>query len=87
MRNPVSLICKVVVIIRSRAPVRYPNARAVHAVLSSDAEANASPGESRRGALGFSLDRIMIDRKCFLFSINHVNPIYINDLEQIHMVF
>jgi hypothetical protein len=33
-----------------------------------------------------SLDRIMIYRKHSLVPINHVNPIYINDLEQIHMV-
>jgi hypothetical protein len=31
-------------------------------------------------------DRIMIYRKHSLVPINHVNPIYINDLEQIHMV-
>jgi hypothetical protein len=33
-----------------------------------------------------TLDRIMIYRKHSLVPINHVNPIYINDLEQSHMV-
>jgi hypothetical protein len=31
-------------------------------------------------------DRIMIYRKYHIVPINHVNPIYINNLEQIHMV-
>ncbi|MEX2450447.1 MAG: hypothetical protein WD407_06295, partial [Rhodospirillales bacterium] len=33
-----------------------------------------------------ALDRIMIYRKHSLVPINHVNSIYINNLEQIHMV-
>jgi hypothetical protein len=32
------------------------------------------------------LDRIMIYRKHHSVPINHVNPIYINNLEPIHMV-
>ena len=34
----------------------------------------------------YALDRIMIYRNQGVFLINHVNPIYINDLEQIHIV-
>jgi hypothetical protein len=33
-----------------------------------------------------TIDRIMVYRKHHLVPINHVNPIYINNLEQIHRV-